>query len=65
MDRINHIKALNAQSGPPIFQTYPEQPAITAIINEWANSRKPVYQFTANDVEQMVWVIDEQAVVQK
>ncbi len=64
VDRINHIKALNAQSGP-IFQTYPEQPAITAIINEWANSRKPVYQFTANDVEQMVWVIDEQAVVQK
>lgn len=64
IDRINHIKALDAQSGP-IFQTYLDRAEINAIINDWANSRKPVYQFTAHGVEQIVWIIDDQAVVQK
>lgn len=63
VDRINHIKALQAQTGP-IFQTYQEQPAITAIINEWIHNHKPVYEFSAHNVEQIVWVINEEEVVQ-
>lgn len=56
-DRIDHIKALDAQSGP-IFQTYRDQPEVTEIIHNWAHNHEPEYEFEAHDVKQIIWVID-------
>jgi len=56
-DRIDHIKALNAQTGP-IFLTYMDKPEVREIINNWTEAHHPVYQFTANDVEQICWVVN-------
>ena len=56
-DRIDHIKALQAQTGP-IFQTYRDSPEITRLINEWIDDHQAVYAFTANDVEHICWVVD-------
>ncbi|HHY09943.1 MAG TPA: DUF1015 domain-containing protein [Firmicutes bacterium] len=63
-DRIDHIKALDAQSGP-IFQTYRDQPEVTKIINDWADNHEPEYRFEAHGVEQIIWVIDDPETVQK
>ena len=56
-DRINHIKALNAQTGP-IFQTYHDQPEINEIINNWVEVNEPVYRFAAGTVKHICWVVD-------
>src|SRR5690554_8189508 len=49
-DRIDHIKALEAQTGP-IFQTYRDNAQVVRVINEWIDDHKPVYEFTAHNVE--------------
>lgn len=56
-DRIDHIKALHAQTGP-IFQTYRSDAKITRVINEWIDDHKPVYEFSANNVDHICWVVD-------
>ncbi|HBN95253.1 MAG TPA: DUF1015 domain-containing protein, partial [Firmicutes bacterium] len=56
-DRIDHIKALHAQTGP-IFQTYRDNAKIVRVINEWIEDHKPVYEFEANNVEHICWVVD-------
>ncbi len=56
-DRVDHIKALHAQTGP-IFQTYRDNHQITRTMNEWIDDHKPVYQFIAHNVEHICWVVD-------
>lgn len=56
-DRIDHVKALHAQTGP-IFQTYRDNPAIVRVINEWIEDHKPVYEFEAHNVQHICWVVD-------
>lgn len=56
-DRIDHIKALHAQTGP-IFQTYRDHAQVVRVINEWIDDHKPVYEFTAHNVEHICWVVD-------
>ncbi|NMB20282.1 MAG: DUF1015 domain-containing protein [Firmicutes bacterium] len=56
-DRIDHIKALHAQTGP-IFQTYRDNAQVVRVINEWIDDHKPVYEFTAHNVEHICWVVD-------
>ncbi|NMB39729.1 MAG: DUF1015 domain-containing protein [Firmicutes bacterium] len=56
-DRIAHIKAVNAHTGP-IFQTYLDKPAVKQIINHWADTHQPIYQFSSSNVEHICWVID-------
>lgn len=56
-DRIDHIKALQAQTGP-IFQTYRDNAKIVRIINEWIDDHKPVYEFSAHNVDHICWVVD-------
>lgn len=56
-DRIDHIKALDAQTGP-IFQTYRDNEKITQIIDGWMSSHQPTYEFSAHNVEHICWVVD-------
>ncbi|HPT83052.1 MAG TPA: DUF1015 family protein [Limnochordia bacterium] len=56
-DRIEHIKALEAQTGP-IFQTYRDQEEITELISAWAEDHAPLYEFSAYGVEQICWKVD-------
>lgn len=56
-DRVRHIDALNAQTGPA-FLVYPAQPAIDHLV-EQVQSTVPATDFTAADgVRHTAWVID-------
>ena len=57
-DRINHVDTCNANTGP-IFLTYKNGDTIKKIIADWQSSHEPEYDFTADDVQQTVWVIDD------
>lgn len=63
-DRIRHVDTLDANTGP-IFLTYRGTPSVTAVLEDWKASHTPVYDFTANEVRQTVWVVDDTAVVDK
>lgn len=57
-DRIRHVDACNANTGP-IFLTYRAQEDINTIINDWVNNHNPEYDFTSEDgIAHTVWVID-------
>lgn len=61
-DRVRHVDACNANTGP-IFLTYRQQDAVTAIQEDWIGKHAPVYDFVSGDgVTQQVWVIDEPSV---
>lgn len=63
-DRIRHVDALNANTGP-IFLTYRAQATITELINA-EKTKDPVYDFEAEDgIIHRVWVIDDAAVIGK
>ncbi len=64
-DRINHVDYTNANTGP-IFLTYKAKSEINNLINGWMDVHKPVYDFVSDDsIGHTVWVIDDQAVVEK
>ena len=56
-DRIDHIKALEAQTGP-IFQTYRDDGQISGLIDEWVRKHDPIYQFRAYNVDHICWIVD-------
>jgi uncharacterized protein (DUF1015 family) len=63
LDRIKHVDACDANTGP-IFLTYREQKEIDAIINNWRQKHTPVYDFVSDDeITHRVWVIDEKEVI--
>ncbi len=56
-DRIRHIQACHAQTGP-IFLAYREDPVIRRIV-EKNMEKPPVYDFSSQDgVEHRVWIVD-------
>ena len=56
VDRIKHVSACNANTGP-IFLTYRENEDITAIIKGLKEAEAPVYDFTTEDeVHTRCWV---------
>ena len=62
-DRIRHIEACKAQTGP-IFLAYREEAALSCLMAT-AMSRPPVYDFTAADgVIQRVWIIDDSSEIE-
>lgn len=61
-DRIRHVDTLDANTGP-IFLTYRGVAQITAILESWKTAHTPVYDFTADTVQQTVWVIDDETVI--
>lgn len=58
IDRVRHVDACNANTGP-IFLTYRKNDLINNIINNWAAEHMPVYNFFAAGAMQTVWVIDD------
>jgi uncharacterized protein (DUF1015 family) len=58
-DRIHHISALNAQTGP-VFVTYRAQQTIDAVVAQVSNTTDALYDFTAPDgVRHTVWRVDD------
>lgn len=57
LDRINHVDALDAHTGP-IFLAYRSQDVINQVVNQ-KKEEEPLYSFTSNDgVKHQVWKID-------
>jgi len=64
-DRINHVDITDAQTGP-IFLTYRHKDEINAVVNGVMESKKPVYDFVAEDgISHTVWVIYEDETIEK
>ena len=59
IDRINHIKALNAQTGP-IFLAYRDNDLLTELFSK-IKKDAPYASFEDNDVLQRTWVISYEA----
>lgn len=63
-DRIRHVDSCNANTGP-IFLAYKGKKEINTIITQWTENHVPVYDFVSEDeVRQIVWVVDETAVIE-
>lgn len=62
-DRANHIMALKAQVGP-VMMAFRSNPNITALF-ENLTSRTPDVEFTADEVENKLWVIEDNNSVRK
>lgn len=57
-DRIRHIVTTGAQTGN-VFLAYRNVEAIDACIQDWQNSRSPIYDFTSEDgVKHEIWVVN-------
>ncbi len=61
-DRIRHVDALDANTGP-IFLAYRKNDKVRSLIESWRNSNTAVYDFVSDGVEQRVWVIDDGSVI--
>lgn len=58
-DRVEHIKATKAQTGP-VFLTYKNKGDINAYILKLMSEKKPVYDFIADDgVQNTLYVVDQ------
>lgn len=63
-DRIRHIEACNAQTGP-VFLVYRSSPSVRKIL-EQEKSRKPLYDFKAEDgVRHQIWKISQNSVMEE
>lgn len=63
-DRIRHVSATNANTGP-IFLTYRKNDEISAILDDFTKKNSPVYNFEAAGALQTVWVIDDDALIDR
>lgn len=63
VDRINHIKACDANTSP-IFLSYRKNAALQKLMADWQTAHAPVYDFDSfHDVNHKVWVIDDLTVI--
>ncbi len=61
-DRIEHMKAIKAQTGN-VFLAYRDVPEINELIEKWKSEHEPEYDFKATDgVQHTVWIIDSDSV---
>ncbi|MFD3449802.1 DUF1015 domain-containing protein [Microbacteriaceae bacterium 4G12] len=59
VDRIRHVDACDANTGP-IFLTYRAKQTIQVTISQWMDTHVPVYDFVADDnVTHTIWIVDE------
>lgn len=62
-DRIDHMRAIEAQTGN-VFLAYRDVMEVNALINGWKATQKPVYDFTATDgIQHSIWIIDRDIVI--
>jgi|SRR5579871_1004337 len=65
LDRINHMKAICAQTGN-VFLTYKTNERLNKEIEDWKASHHPEYDFVADDnIKHIVWVIDDEATIER
>lgn len=63
-DRMNHIRACDADTSP-IFLSYRQQDSIKQLIEHWKHTHATLYDFThVYDVRHRVWQIDDPTVIQ-
>ncbi len=63
LDRIKHFDYCNANT-EPVFLTYRDEGDIRQILNHWASSHEPVYNFTTQDgITHILWIIDDENVI--
>ncbi|MDO4442676.1 MAG: DUF1015 family protein [Slackia sp.] len=63
-DRIRHIDALDAQTGP-IFLTYRDDASVDVLVAE-VRSREPLYDFTSEDgIAHRAWAVSDAAEVER
>lgn len=63
-DRINHVNATNANTGP-IFLTYRKNDEISQIVSSYAEGHDCVYDFEAGGARQIVWVIEDDEIISR
>jgi uncharacterized protein (DUF1015 family) len=62
-DRINHMKAIRAQTGN-VFLAYKGVAAIDGLIENWKSSHKPIYDFVAPDgIGHTIWKVDDEKTI--
>lgn len=65
LDRINHIKTSGAQTGN-VFLAYRNHDGVDALINDWKETKSPVYDFTADDgIQHTVWIVNNDETAEK
>lgn len=65
IDRIRHVDACNANTGP-IFLTYRDMPSINREVSRWISANSPIYDFVSDDkIGHTVWVINDNQVIEK
>src|SRR5215469_6877379 len=58
-DRINHMRAIRAQTGN-VFLAYKGVAAIDGLIDGWKTGHAPVYDFIAADgISHTIWTVDD------
>lgn len=63
IDRIKHIRTLNANTGP-IFLTYKKKNEIDSIIEDFKKNNAPTYEIDERDgVSQKVWVLSDKDII--
>jgi uncharacterized protein (DUF1015 family) len=63
-DRINHIATTGAQTGN-VFLAYRNDTDVDALIEQWKDKHKPVYDFVAEDgISHTIWVINDSTVIE-
>ena len=63
-DRIKHVDYCDANTGP-IFLTYRNNPEISDIIEKYVTESKSEYDFVSENVQNTVWVIDDEKIISK
>ena len=59
LDRINNIKALNAQTGP-VLLTYIDNSRLDNLIAEYTSGNDPIYSVVSKDkIKHTIWQIDD------
>ena len=57
-DRIKHIKISGAQTGN-VFLAYRNNAAVDAVIDQWKETKSPVYDFMADDeIRHTIWIVN-------
>lgn len=63
-DRIRHVDALDAQTGP-IFLAYRYDEALDSIKKSVKESKEALYDFTSEDgIRHRVWVVDDESMIE-
>jgi uncharacterized protein (DUF1015 family) len=62
-DRVDHMRTIEAQTGN-VFLAYRDVMEVNALINGWKATKKPEYDFKADDgIQHTIWVVDNERVI--